>query len=509
VHEVSANADPSPRLWWGRIVAVAAILVVSHALIFDLAQAPLSGDRGLFLVIAQEVLRGGVPHEAAFDHKPPGYPTVAAAAMVVGRWVGLEDVLAARCLDAVGLVMILLLVASLVRKIGGPAWAGLASVAAVGSSGVLGISSILGGEPKVPMLVMGLASLVLFSSHRALAGGLAVGVASLFWQPGALFLLGVLSDTRSSPSALRRWANTLTGFAAPWILVTGFYAVRGSLSTFLHEVLFFNLGYVRDQFPIDHAGHHLQRLVTTLSWWDLALVILGAIGWLVWLRKASGDQPASNAAHGVLAVLAAFCLLSLANHQGPSDHLPLQVLAAPGVPMGIAALPFMRRPRAGPVVAVLVLVAVTVRLLTLTAWGGPPRLEDQRAAVAPIVDHIRKTDRGLWCAGVPAPLVLGDLPNATPYTYLHSNAHLVLEAREGVPLWSFIHHQVWAHDVLVMIDRLPADVRSRVEADLITASPGVVVRRGADIGLTWRPDALVVFAPPDSSRQATGAGQMD
>jgi hypothetical protein len=33
VHEVSANADPSARLRWGTIVAVAVILVVSHALV--------------------------------------------------------------------------------------------------------------------------------------------------------------------------------------------------------------------------------------------------------------------------------------------------------------------------------------------------------------------------------------------------------------------------------------------------------------------------------------------
>jgi hypothetical protein len=498
VHETSEATPGSSVLWWVAASALTVVLVIVHARTFDVVNAPLSGDRGLFLAIAQEILRGGFPHESTFDHKPPGYPIAAAAAMAAGRAVGLDDVLADRCLNMAGLAVLMVLSGFLVRRLGGSAAAVLVSIAAVGSSRVLAVSSVLGGEPKIPMLVMGMVSLAMFTAHRPGAGGVAAGLSSLFWQPGALFLLGALADGDRQPHARHPWTIALTGFAAPWLVVIGLFAVRGTLTRFLTEVLAFNLSYVSRQLPVGDFGTHLQRLVATLSPWDLGLLILGTIGWSFVLlgRPGSGCRP--RTARGPAAVFGTFAILSLVNHQGPSDHLPLQTLAAIGVGCGAAAVADDRLRRAAPAIVAVALTALGVRVFCLSAWTGPPRLEDQRSAVAPIADHVRSTGRPVWCAGVPAPLVLGDLANATPYTYLHSEAHRLLESREGMPLWRFIHDQAANRGTLVIIDRLPWEVRRRVESQLETAIPRVVLRRGADLGLGWRPDALVVFRPPDS-----------
>src|SRR5262252_178344 len=62
------------------------------------ASQPLRGDPALYEYIAQSILRGQMPYRDVIDPKGPGAMYASAFAMLIGRALGLNDVLAVRLL---------------------------------------------------------------------------------------------------------------------------------------------------------------------------------------------------------------------------------------------------------------------------------------------------------------------------------------------------------------------------------------------------------------------------
>ena len=267
------------------------------------------------------------------------------------------------------------------------------------------------------------------------------------------------------------------------------------------QVVTFNFGYLSSNFPGAGIGSHILRITNSIDHIDEILFVAGFMGWCSWavLRRQGSDR--SPVHLGAILIAAAFAGLSAVNHQGPADLVPLQVMSILGFPAALALVGRRFTPGTRKAVIVLMLLASVFRAVTMQAWERPPRLDDQRSVLAPIVKDLSVSGRGVWCAGAPELLVLFDLPNATPYTYLHSNVYQVLEETEAMPLWRFVLERVSIHGDLVVIDRIPAHLDQQFCTELKRAAPEVVIRRGAEIGMKWRPKALLIFQPIPSSAE--------
>src|SRR5262249_14231248 len=155
------------RLISGRALLVAvSILAAALMLLYRPFSQIEGGDSAIYDYIAQSILRGQVPYRDVVDIKGPAAAYLSAGAIAAGRVMGLTDVSAIRLLH----VLMAGLLASLTYQCGvvylRSLLAGL--VAAVLPFVAAPIAEMLigGTQPKLPLLIFGLASLLLVAKDR-------------------------------------------------------------------------------------------------------------------------------------------------------------------------------------------------------------------------------------------------------------------------------------------------------------------------------------------------------
>lgn len=190
------------------------------------------GDPAFYDYIAQSILRGQVPYRDVVDIKGPGGAYLSAFAMLLGKAVGLRDVIAVRLMHVV-LVGFLSAITYLVAEI--YLRNRLAAVIAFLVPLMpehFAMMVIAGTQPKLPMILCGMITLFLIAKDRPFWAGVFSMLSCVCWQPGLLFTgIAVLMFSRYLTSWRDlRALKVLIGAAIPLIIVLSYFYSRSALS---------------------------------------------------------------------------------------------------------------------------------------------------------------------------------------------------------------------------------------------------------------------------------------
>src|SRR5262249_14840724 len=137
--------------------------------------------------IAQTIVRGQMPYRDVIDPKTPLSSYISAAAMMLGRSVGIRDVIAVRWLHVflmgfLAAATVLVADAYFQNRI-----AAILACAMLMLIDVFPSLVIRGTQPKLSMILFGMLSLLLIARGKHFAAGLAAMLSFLCWQPGLMF----------------------------------------------------------------------------------------------------------------------------------------------------------------------------------------------------------------------------------------------------------------------------------------------------------------------------------
>lgn len=199
-----------------------ALLLIALALlavIVFLQNAPftraLSPDLSMMMYAGQEIARGHPPYKYAMIVKTPLTPMLAAAAAVAARSFNADEVSAMRLLFLALAVAAVLLAYVFARDAFQSRAAGWFSALAMTGFGFLGARAAIGPEPKLVVLVFGLAACWAIQKRAAWWAGICAALAFLAWQIAGIYLLVALAAFwfGTAPNARRKQtARVLAGF---------------------------------------------------------------------------------------------------------------------------------------------------------------------------------------------------------------------------------------------------------------------------------------------------------
>jgi hypothetical protein len=413
-----------------------------------------AGDPSIYDYIAQSILRGNLSYRDIVDIKWPGSTYLSALAMLVGKPFGLRDVLAVRLLQVllVGfLTAIIFLVAEayLHSRAGGVAAALMPLMLPH-----FGNWMTSGTEPKLPLMVFGLLTMLFIIKDRPFLAGVSSMLSCLCWQPGLMFTgVAILAFSRYLTSWRDlRAAKVLLGAAMPFAVMALYFYSRSAFGDLWSLTITYNYGVFGPQAKRGTADAlaHLWKVAERVFQGDIVLVVLGLAGYVIYLiervririrpRETSGSTDAMLDA--LLIPPAVYFIFSLINFQGGPDLLPF-------IPfIGIFAACFFvalgrwfssikrdqgrwSRVRWGSTVPAL---AASVMLLIALFRGATYRLDggtigDQDKAFKVVAEALGPDDR-IFVHGTTELLVLLNKPNLNPYIDLDWGKDDYLAARK-------------------------------------------------------------------------------
>lgn len=171
-----------------RLLALAAFLIgMSTTLMHRPWSQPEGGDEANWDYAAQCIVRGQAPYRDVVANKSPLSAYLSAAAILIGRSAGIEDVIAVRMLNVLMVgslsVVIFLVAATYLRSRLAACFAFLIPLTPTHFTEWM----VTGTEPKLPMILFGLFSLLLIAKGKPFWAGFFSMLACLCWQPGLVF----------------------------------------------------------------------------------------------------------------------------------------------------------------------------------------------------------------------------------------------------------------------------------------------------------------------------------
>jgi hypothetical protein len=442
----SGDTDSSVARWLiylsnldeGRLAIVAFIIGAAVMLLHrPLTQLEI-GDNSFYDYIAQTIVRGGIQYRDVVDIKGPGAPWLSALAMLIGKYVGLRDVTAVRDLHIL-MAGLLSSVTFLVAN------AYLRSRPAAFVAFIIPLMRdpfsefMIGGtQPKLPMMIFGLLSLLMVIKDRPFWAGCFSMLSCLCWQPGLMFTgAAFLVFSRY----LTNWRDgramkVLLGAAAPFALVAFYFYSKAAFGDLWSMAITYNYMVFGPEAKrgITDALAHLWKVASRVFEADVALLFLSFVGYGAYLvarvrAKLKSLQTLSSAdtLKDVLlippAVYFIFCLI---NFQGGPDLIPFFPF------IGIFAAYFLlvigqwlaskthRKPpgrffsggRVPAIIAFIVLLVVLFRSGSYKPEKGT--IEDQDRAFSRVAAMLGPTDT-IYVHGTTELLVLLNKPNLNPY----------------------------------------------------------------------------------------------
>lgn len=428
------------------------------------------GDPAVYDYIAQSILRGQVPYRDVVDIKGPGGAYLSAAAMALGEAVGLRDVIAVRLLNVV-LAGLLSAVTYLVADV----YLRNRLVAVMASLIPLmpehfAIMLISGTQPKLPMVLFGVTTLLLIARDRPFWAGICSMLSCLCWQPGLLFTgTAFLIFSRYLTSWRdRRALRVLIGASIPLLAVLGYFYVKGALDDLWAWTITYNYGVFGPEAKkgTGDALHKLWAVIlrvfgpdtsalgdsmigrfkakvepiaglATLAMVPVSLIGLSLFGWDRVRAKFSELRPIQSPGLFVdalfipPAVYLGFCLI---NFQAGPDLIPffpfigifagLFFVRAGGLLSSLSwikQLPSnLAREMLVPGLALgLVLVVILGRTFTYRPDGWTLQYQDQEFRT---ISDLLAPDHKIYVHGTVEILVLLNRPNVNPYILLDWDA---------------------------------------------------------------------------------------
>jgi hypothetical protein len=480
------QSKPGGAFWLDRARATDPRMLALLALLFTVViiamHRPFSqlgvNDAAIYDYIAQSILRGQVPYRDVIDIKGPLAPHLSAVAMMIGKAVGLRDILAVRLFQ---ILMTGFLSAAIVLVV--DAYVENRAAALIAFLIPLMPRSfiemmIAGTQPKLPMILFGMLSLLLIAKDRAFWAGFCSMLSCLCWQPGLLFTgVAFLMFSRY----LTRWrdlraAKVLAGAAIPLVLTLGYFSLRGALGDMWAWTITYNYTVFAPaaESTLAEAGAHVWTITRRAFEVDTILVILSGLGLLVFLAErlrakqrlrealASADLFKDALVIPPLIYLA-FCLI---NFQRAPDLIPffpfIGIFAGWSfVKMGrlIAGIGRARSSASGVGLGVIIpATAVVLILLTVLYRSATYRLDgstlaDQDQAVQTVASLLGPDDK-IYVHGTLEILTLLGRSNLNPFVFLDWGADDFAAARRGTSFSTLIEEMDAQAPKLVSLSRL-------------------------------------------------------
>jgi len=455
------GAEERPEGRWSQFVgarntatlaAAAFLLTVAVMFMYRPFSQSEAGDSALMDYIAQSILRGQLPYRDVIDGKAPGSFYLSALTIEVGRTLGLSDVIAVRLLHIImaGLlasVTFLVGEAYLKNRI-----AALLAVALVFTSDYFARWVVGGGQPKLPMILFGMLTLLLIAKDMPFWAGVCSMCSCLCWQPGLLFTgtaVVIFSRYFTSWRDLRA-AKVLAGAAIPLLIVLAYFYQQGALSDLWAWTITYNYSVYAYQAVKESGGGliHIWSVARRIFDVDIALVAISLIGILAfgaarmreWLRRDGVDKAADLYKDAiVIAPLAysAFCLVRF--NAGPYliPFIPFIGLFAAWCLVDSWRLLVTRRfARENtfvawlPKAALVVLASVFFYRVIAFQFESDMTLQDQQKRFE-AVSRLLGPDDKLYVHGTTELLVLLNRPNLNPYVFLDWGKDDFIAARQG------------------------------------------------------------------------------
>ena len=246
-----------------------------------LAYSPLRqmevGDSAVYDYMAQCIVRGQVPYRDVIDSKGPGSLYISALVMLIGKAIGLQDVVAVRLFSVLlvgGLCTITYFVAELYLR---------SRIAAIIAFSIPLVSEqfaemmIAGTRPKLPMILFGLTTLLLVARDKPFWAGMCSMLSCLCWQPGLAFTgvaLLMFSRYLTSWRDLRAM-KVLAGAAVPLVVVIAYFYLAGALGDLWTWTVHYN-------YTVYMPEANVPPSVALAQVWRLARLAMGPN--IVWVK---------------------------------------------------------------------------------------------------------------------------------------------------------------------------------------------------------------------------------
>lgn len=394
---------------------------------------PEGGDEAIWDYVAQCIVRGQAPYRDVVEIKSPLSAYLSAAAILIGRSAGLSDVMAVRLLNVLMAgslsVITFLVAATYLRSRLAACIAFLIPLTPTHFTEWM----VAGTEPKLPMILFGLFSLLLIAKGKPFWAGFFSMLACLCWQPGLMFTgVAVLMFSRY----LTNWRDlaamkVLLGAVVPLaVLLLYFYSI-GALADFWTWTVVYNLRVYAPETAkgIGETVGLLWRVSVRVFRLDLVLVALSGAGLIMFgiervkARLKGGRAFESGCLFRDAIVILpliylAFCLI---NFQSGPDLIPLFpfigmfggwfVVKLGGARFGRGLA------RLAPAATLVVLFALIIFRSLIYKVESELTLQDQEREFAAI-SRVLAPDDSIYVHGTLEILVLLNRPNLNPYIFL-------------------------------------------------------------------------------------------
>ena len=460
------------------------------------------GDPAVYDYIAQSILRGQVPYRDVVDIKGPGASYLSAATMVLGKAVGLRDVIAVRLMHVM-LVGLLSALTCLVAQVylRNPLVSVMASLIPLMPE-QLAMMLISGTQPKLPMILFGMATLLLIAKDRPFWAGICSMLSCLCWQPGLLFTgTAFLIFSRYLTSWRdRRALSVVIGASIPLLVGLVYFYMNGALDDLWAWTITYNYGVFGPEAK-KGAGDAFQKL------WAIVIRVFGphtvgladsmigrfkarfepvaglatlamVLSSLIGLLLSGFDRVRAKLSKGRLfqapdlfvdalfippVVYLGFCLI---NFQAGPDLIPfvpfigifagLFVVRADGLLNSLRwinqiPLKLARQALASSLVLAVILGVILARTVTYRSAGWTLQYQDQEFRT---VAALLAPEDKVYVHGTVELLVLLNRPNLNPYVLLDWNADSFAASRKPGGWQAIMDEMESQKPKLVAISRL-------------------------------------------------------
>ncbi len=287
----------SVAIWLGRAQASDPQKLALLALLFGAAipmmYRPFSqlevGDAAIYDYIAQLILRGQIPYRDVVDIKTPLASQLSALAMVLGKAVGLRDIIAVRLFN----VLLFGLLSGATFLVGEAYFrsraAGLIAFLIPLLFPTYVEMMVAGTQPKLPMVVFGMFSLLLIAKDRPFWAGFCSMLSCLCWQPGLMFTgICVLMFSRYLTSWRDlRALKALAGAVTPLVVTLAYLYLVGVLGDMWAWTVTYNYSVFGPaaRRGLGDASDHLWKIMRRVFRPDIALLWGSAVGILLFLGQ--------------------------------------------------------------------------------------------------------------------------------------------------------------------------------------------------------------------------------
>ena len=433
------------------ITLAVAALIYSQ---FEFMSVPERGDRANWDYMAQCIARGAVPYRDVVNIKSPLSAYIGAAAIVVTRPFGLQDVIAIRSIYFI-LAVLTVGFTFLVTD----DYFSNRLTALLAATIMLTFNSFAtlncGIQPKTVMVLFGLMSLWAIKRDCPVEAGIYGMLSALSWQPGLLFVgaAGLAFSHYLTSWRDLKVVKLLSGAAIPLLILVVYLGIAGALKASFLWTIHFNYAVYgpREVRPISGFFYWFNQLLSRPYRQERIYFYVAAAGFLiaiakeVWVGARNGIRYCLDAAprHAILIAPLVYFMFCMVDIQGGADLIPLLpfvgVFAAVAFSIGLSVLlagvrrlkPAMTTTPIEYAAFVAVLAAVFVFSVAdaFKFHRGFPTLKDQYEGVKELTERLEPGDK-IFTHGQTEVLVLSGLTNASKYFFLDRGKDMYLNKVE-------------------------------------------------------------------------------